>query len=297
MDDIIPTLAFGDGSSQSQIFLYNHADYRFWVGASLPAKFLELRKWGQSLSFHSRGISKSQIIGIPTDPTSVITDAARSKARNELGLNEGSKLILTVGNSKKYIDFAPTSFPQLVSELLKGHPDRIFIGVGPRISDNRGWRDLLNDFPNRVKIIPEVPASSLALYLDAADLGLDSYPLNGGNIAWEMLGRGTPYLTLLGVGGHTDEVTDSEFCFEGRREFIEGANKVLLASGTSYREDAIELHTKVMRAGGPEAWREKMLAIVSQDAFADPFELTVPDLKLLDLYLVAEAGWRENLLS
>jgi hypothetical protein len=40
-----------------------------------------------------------------------------------------------------------------------------------------------------------------------------------------------------------------------------------------------------------------MLAIVSQDAFADPFELTVPDLKLLDLYLVAEAGWRENLLS
>ena len=270
MDDITPTIAFGDGTFKSPIYFYNHADHRFWVGTLIPAQFLEQRTWGQSLSSFTRNIKNSQIVGIPISPTPPRLEVERVAARKRLGINP---------------------------ELLKGHPDRILIAVGPRKKDNTSWAAIERKFSKQIWLLPEIPSTQLSDYLTAADLGIDSFPLNGGSVTWEVLGRGVPFLTLCGAASHHDEILRSQFCFSDPILFLDKANEILGETNTAFKEEALRLHQEIINSYGPEAWKKKIAILATNPETSRSSTHPKPDTSLLDQYLVAEAGWREKLLS
>ena len=297
MDDITPTIAFGDGTFKSPIYFYNHADHRFWVGTLIPAQFLEQRTWGQSLSSFTRNIKNSQIVGIPISPTPPRLEVERVAARKRLGINPDSRIILTIGNSKKYLPVGPVDYVQLIGELLKGHPDRILIAVGPRKKDNTSWAAIERKFSKQIWLLPEIPSTQLSDYLTAADLGIDSFPLNGGSVTWEVLGRGVPFLTLCGAASHHDEILRSQFCFSDPILFLDKANEILGETNTAFKEEALRLHQEIINSYGPEAWKKKIAILATNPETSRSSTHPKPDTSLLDQYLVAEAGWREKLLS
>lgn len=297
MDDIIPTIAFSDGTFASQLFFYNHADHRFWVGTSIPSKVLEQRTWGQSLSFVERGIQSSQIIGIPTAPTLPGTEADKRAARLRLGIDPNSKVILTIGNSKKYLSLGEVDYVALIDHLLRGHPERILVAIGPRKIDNAGWASLERRYPAQVRLLPELVPTQVSDYLLAADLGLDSYPLNGGSVTWEMFGRGVPFLTLYGAAGHHDEIIGSQFCQFDPSLWLKKATEILDETSSTFTDEALAINEQILSSYGPEAWKRKISSLNTNTESSEIEVQSRPDTSLLDLYLVSEAGWRERILS
>jgi hypothetical protein len=227
-DDIIPLLAFGDGSFRNNLFFYNHADHRFWLGATLAATFLELSSWGVELSQTERGISNSVKAGIPLGNPPHYSEAEVESLLRWSTKNVQDHLIVTVGNSKKYIATSELSFPREVASILEADSSRKLVAIGPAVEDNLHWLTLVRRFPNQVCIIPEIPHGSLSKIIAVADLVLESFPMAGGTVSLEALQLEVPLLSLQGVCGQLDEISTAPYFCSEVDDWKQKAEEILL---------------------------------------------------------------------
>ena len=299
-DEVAHALAFGDKSFPKPTYHYNHADHVFWVGASIADCVLELREWGKALSVAERQVRRTVKIGIPFQPEALtVSDEDRIKAKTRLGFHEWQKLVITVGNSKKYLNVGGSTLAEQVAILISDKPEIHFVAIGPSLNDNPEWRELIDRFPEQVTILSEIPSNLIGDYFKAADLALDSYPLNGATVVWDFLSYGIPCLTMRGVAGHMDEIVSSNFFARSWSKWQEIALNCL-SQPSFARENAITIRSDISTKSSPEAWRkvtrdfEDLSALEETEGAIDDY--SDQSLRTLNNYLVAMAGWRDRLL-
>jgi hypothetical protein len=288
MDDILPLLAFGQGDYSGELNFYNHADHQFWVGASLPCKFLEVRSWGKALSFSRRSIEDSRVLGIPMSsdltPSTLVT---QKSAKAELGIPNSSKVMLTVGNSLKYIGLGEWNFPSVVESLLSENMDRHLIAVGPRTRDNLGWRRLQQLFPKQVRLLPELKPQTLRKLYMAADVGLDSFPMSGGTVSLDMMSAGLPFVSVKNPVGQTDFVVQSGLYEENFLDWRDKISRVLSDNSGSFRAEAREIFEIASRKFGPSSWSGLMDLASDSEPIFDVSTPSLGDMRWVDRYLAA----------
>lgn len=284
MDDILPMLAFSKKGLSSEITHFNHADHRFWVGASLPDRVIEMRTWGKKLSESKRGISHSEVVGIPIPERANIDDTKKLDARVKLGITIGKKVLLTVGHSNKFEGSPSADFPQVVRELLIGHPERQLFAIGPRATSNNNWGKLAQDFPGQVSLLSYMDKEKLDLYIRAADIGLDSFPMSGGTAVLDMVSQGLNTISMQCPTGHFDVIYQSDSYCKTIDEWVAKANLVLSEDDVMLQNSTNRLLKNADEKYGRRVWANLLSSASKSDQALNEIE---PDIDALNNYLVA----------
>lgn len=291
MDDILPTLALSGVQDFGSIVHFNHADHRFWVGARLPTRVIEMRAWGKSLSMAKRGLRLSEVVGIPM-PELVRREVdlvERARARDELGLPRDSQILLTIGHPRKYATGPKTDFPDVVRNLLSKYSNRILLCVGLPKASTSSWKNLQRDFPGQIKFIEKVSREGLQKYILASDVGLDSFPMSGGTAVLDMFTRGVPVFSMKCETGHFDTTLASKYYCLSNADLVEKVEQSLNSSPATHVREIEEFIDSCNIAFGPGIWGR-----ILDDSFmsqnqnsADAIVLTESEISDLDGYLVA----------
>ncbi len=284
MDDILPMLAFSQKGLAAEITHFNHADHRFWVGASLPDRVIEMRTWGKKLSESKRGISHSEVVGIPLPERSNLENTKKQDARVKLGIATGKKVLLTVGHTNKFKGATYEDFAQVVRELLKDQPDRLLIAIGPKGSPNDTWGKLVRDFPGQVSLLSYMAKEKLDLYIRAADIGLDSFPMSGGTAVLDMVSQGLFTISLKCPTGHFDVIYESDSYCKTIDECVAKANLVLSQDDLMLQNSTNRLLKSADKKYGRQVWANLLSSASKSEKALNEIE---PDVDALNSYLVA----------
>lgn len=284
MDDILPMLAFSRKGLSTEITHFNHADHRFWIGASLPDRIIEMRTWGKKLSQSKRGISHSEVVGIPLPEKSNLENTKKQDARIRLGIATGKKVFLTVGHTNKFEAGTSDDFPQVARELLKEHPDRQLIAIGPRATSSNNWGKLVREFPEQVLILSYMPKEKLDLYIRAADIGLDSFPMSGGTAVLDMVSQGLLTISLQCATGHFDVIYESDSYCKTIKEWVDKANLVLSEDYSTPQKPTNSLPINADKKYGRQVWANLLSSASKSEQALNGIE---PDIDALNNYLVA----------
>jgi len=189
MYDIVPLIAYGSSDFTRPVFYYNHADHRFWVGASISDLVFEMSTTGRMFSRLMRGIEHHHILPIPVD---VDGSAFKSKqyCRDRLKLPHDRHIVLSIGGASKY----GKMFINTCMNALKLRSDICFLIVGPD-KNQKMWQDAYEKSHGRINAIGIVPHAEISAYYQAADMYLDSMPVGGGTVMVEALLHQLPALT------------------------------------------------------------------------------------------------------
>ncbi|GLH69229.1 hypothetical protein GETHPA_07620 [Geothrix rubra] len=189
-DDAVAVAAAHQVAGTDLRFL-NHADHVAWLGAALPAVFLNLRQAGIRLGAARRGIppSSCDVVPIPIpDPPQI----DRGEARARLGVGGREVLLLTVATGYKYLPIEGRSLEASLSKALERSEVRVMaVGPGP---EHPLFGRLAARFPGRVQALGVLPDPSI--HRAAADIYLDSYPFCSPTSMLESAALGTPVVSL-----------------------------------------------------------------------------------------------------
>ncbi len=178
-------------AADAEIHFVNHADHVAWLGAGLPALFLNLRGRGTRLAVARRGLSE-EACGEVLLPISAPTLIDRDTARQALGFSPRDHLLLTVASAYK---FTPVGSYSLFSPLdrLLARPEVKVMVVGA-YRHHPLFARLAAQHPGQVHCAGHIPAPEM--YRAAADIYFDSHPFGSFTSMLESAAMGTPVIAL-----------------------------------------------------------------------------------------------------
>lgn len=229
-DDPVPAVAFGGDYAGPPMVMVNHADHVFWLGTGNMSVLMCLREPGAEVSVTARGCPAGNVIVVPTPLPGVGRKLDRQAAKRRLGIDPGQLVLLTLARGVKYppAHWHP-GFVEVVGPAIREHPGATLLAVGPDPADE-AWANLVRDVPGRV-IVPGIQPDP-SVYLDAADIYLDSFPFASITSMIEAATRGIPLLASRRVSG-TIRLMSSAGPLD---DVVEGA-----ADTGSYRQRLAEL--------------------------------------------------------
>ena len=171
--DVVPTIAFADKTNLPPIVFTNVGDHWFWVGVKTSDIIANLRESGMRLSLKRRGIESKRNMLLPTILEPAERKLSRSQAKQQLGIDENSVMILSLARVAKYRTINDLSFADAHVPLLQQHQQAILIVVGPG-DGNEDWSAAIEKTNGRIKVLKQTPATSV--FFQAADIYVDSYP-------------------------------------------------------------------------------------------------------------------------
>ena len=225
MDDPTALIAFGTEEFTRPVIFFNHADHIFWLGVSIAHCVAELNTYRAEISRKYRGVGNSFLLGIPSDHSSILS-VTKEEARKKLGISLQCKIIYSGGNEMKYLSVGRPDFRDIVSDLIHREPELQFYiaGINPTRSF---WPKLKKVFPDNLHLLPSLDyANEYPLYLAAADLVIDSWPVSGETAAIDAVPAGKPILSLS-AKLQADYLVQSAAICSTYDELIEKAQKIL----------------------------------------------------------------------
>ena len=217
-------IAFGTPDFKRPIILFNHADHIFWLGLSVADYVADLNSGGNKITSINRGAKNSFILGIPED-TSDILSIDKNEAKRKLNIPLDKKVIFASGNTKKFEPTSETSFDNIISDILNKDNNVLFYIVGVD-KNSVFWPKLQEKYFNNLFIFNTLDyKTEYPLYLSAADLVIDSYPVGGGTALIDALKASKPILSLSKV--QSDFVLKSNAFCKDYNKLIEKSLKVL----------------------------------------------------------------------
>jgi hypothetical protein len=194
MWDVVPTIAFGVAGGPP-VLLLNHADHTFWVGAAIADLVIDLRRSGQELTIHNRGLHRNFLFRIPLadapDPLRCADNRAAIRAR--LNIHSSAIVFLTVGSAYKYKAVGDLDFVSMAQTLLTRLPEAYLVAVGPSAQD-ADWKAAVRKFASRLIPVGEQhPATS---YHPAADIYLEGFPFDSHTALLEAAVSGLPVVRI-----------------------------------------------------------------------------------------------------
>lgn len=178
-EDVVPLVAYGTKRFNRPVGLYNHIDHLYWTGVSIADYVADMRPWGYELSHDNRGIKQSMIVPVPAESLKSSNRILKADARKQLSIPQSVKLIVTCGREVKYKRSAAGSFVDIAEPLLGAYSDLMVLAIGMDFGDFPEWTAVAEKYPGRFRLIKRVPHTLLPVYHIAADLVIDSFPMEG----------------------------------------------------------------------------------------------------------------------
>lgn len=131
-DDVVPLLAFA-ASKPCPVFLLNHADHCFWLGASIIDGIIQIRKGSIELDKKRRQLQEIPqfVLGIPVDSEPDIQKEAASVFAT-YGIPEKATMrLLTTSTHLKLEPFIGYNYFESIMPVLDKHPgcELLIVGV------------------------------------------------------------------------------------------------------------------------------------------------------------------------
>jgi hypothetical protein len=294
--DIVPVLALSHGCENAKTILDNLSDHTFWVGGSVAHEILHLRTQSPEFVQARRGLNpvRSSLLPIPLDGLSRTISQAEAKQR--LGYDPDSILLLTIATPFKYASPGQVSFLELVTPVVASQPRVQLIAVGP--SGNGAWQAASEKTGGRIHAmgirwdndlwnaaadiyLDSVPFSSITSLLEA---GLREIPLLGYRAAdpdLSLLGPGAP-----GLDGAMIVAPDAACYRQSLTSLItDGAFRNQI--GRSVRDKIMALHSGTNWATSVQAVYEKLERATSRGCLLDgddAFQVSALNVALTRLY-------------
>lgn len=198
-DDPIPTIALGGDYAGPPIVMVNHADHVFWLGVGNASLIMCLREIGAEASITARGYPAGNVVVVPTPLPDIARRLPSEAAKRQLGIDASQVVLLTLARGVKYPP-APwhPGFVEVVGPAIRESPQATLLAVGPDPTDGP-WASLAREVPARVLVPGAQPDPSV--YLDAADIYLDSFPFASITSMLEAATRDVPIMTSRAYAG------------------------------------------------------------------------------------------------
>lgn len=190
-DNSIPIIAFANRDNSPPIIYVNHADERFWPGLGVIDVLANLRESGMRLSQNRRGIEERRNMLLPTLIAPPHRLLSRKEAKQQLGIDENSVMLLSVARGVKYKSSDGTTFADAHLPLLKQNKQAMLLVVGP--GDQEDWSSAIQETQGRIRVLEETPDT--AVFYQAADIYVDSYPFVSITSLLEAGSYGTPLVS------------------------------------------------------------------------------------------------------
>ena len=129
------------------------------------------------------------MLPIPLVP--VMPMLSRVDAKKQLGISKGDVVLLTIASGYKYTPIGEIDFANVLAPVLRQHKNALLLVVGPNI--NSYWQKALGQTGLRIRV--EGPQENTAIYYQAADIYLDSFPFASLTSMLEAGSHGVPLIS------------------------------------------------------------------------------------------------------
>lgn len=248
-EDYIPILSFGHSRWDTPIFLYNHAEHRFWFGISIVDVVMDLSSRAKNNSIKYRGIAESEVLDIPL-VVSQINVKKNETVRKKLNIDNNSIVFLSAGSPYKYTPTKELDFRNVVNLILSNISDSFFviIGIDPEATE---WIEIKNKFHNRVILIKQLEYSKYLEYLNIANIYIDSMPTSGFTVLIENAMRKIPIIFLDSMFSFPDSILNEAITYDKILDKV----KEIISSGFSQKinlenhkiDNFINKHNKILQ--------------------------------------------------
>lgn len=255
--DIVPLIAFADRRNLPPIALLNHTDHLFGLGVSTADLYVNQRESGAQLALTRRGVADERLALLPIVVPQPSRSMQRSEAKRRLGLPPDSLLLLSIARAEKYVPLSGSRaylndlvLPHAALPVLHRFPQAHLFVVGP--PHTGAWEAAAEATGGRVRAFGSRPDT--ALFYQAADVYLDSFPFTSITSLLEAGSYGTPLVGCFPYGA--------------------GA-RVLCADTPALRRTMIgattsaEYHAAIERLLADAAYRAEMGALAAQGIARD----------------------------
>ena len=190
-NDVVPALALAGMQVRPPVVILNHAEHVFWTGASLADVLVTMRGASTDLAVRRRGVSRASCVEIPL-PVSAHVRRSQADARTSLNIPPADKVLVTVGWGYKYTPFDDGDIITALAPVLDP-PDVHLLAVGPDAAEPM-WSEARARYGGRVRACGR--QETTRLFLDAADVFVDSYPIASLTAALEAAMSALPVVGL-----------------------------------------------------------------------------------------------------
>ncbi len=194
--DVIPFLALSGLRNRPPVAMVNHSDHLFWIGVSFVDHVICTRRSGLKLCVDRRGVSPDQAILLPLCLEPMKRLRSREQAKETLHLPPDSVVLLTIARALKFRPLDGENFCEPLLPLILSNSKIHFIVIGPR--GDPGWDRIERLASGRIKVLPET--KNTQIYLEAADVYVDSFPFVSITSMFEAGLYGTPLVTRVAFG-------------------------------------------------------------------------------------------------
>ena len=212
MDDYIPIIAFGCKEFSRPVYLFNHADHRFWLGVSVADKVLNFREFGKNISEKYRGVKKSFFLPLLNNNKNKSGKSDNKKLKEKLGISKDRPVLFTAGSGFKYRPLLNLDFNKFLDAVIERVPDITIVAIGPKLNVTKA-DNLVN--------LSSMPYAKFNEYLSCADIVIDSFPFSGGTAILDAVSANKPVLCLECPTGHSNYTVKSVAYCHTMSELIE----------------------------------------------------------------------------
>ncbi len=267
-EDTLPLIAFAHRDSFPPIIYIAHADERFWVGATISDVFVHMRESGIRLARERSRIDAERISILPIPILQRQRSLTRKEAKIKLGLTSDSVLIISIARGMKFKKQSGVDFVDSIMPIIERFKNVVVLVIGPENRDQ--WETGQRKTHGRLRALG--PVADTAVYYEAADIYLDSFPFSSNTSLLEAGNYGLPLVSyfphspgseVLGAGSPAiDEVVQK---FTNLEAYVDAISRLIadpayrLRTGELCRESIIDFHD------GP-AW-DKCLENIYEKAF------------------------------
>lgn len=197
MHDVVPILAFGVPEFAPPVLYFNHADHLFWLGGMIADEVVNFRTMTAKNNPQWRGVINNAVLPLPTGDLSAHSrnPVRMAITKAELGVPESAKILITIASGYKYTPFAGFDFMKTVASILSANSNYYLVVIGPKQNDKL-WQSLRQTFGARIKMMGAVPHQKLDVYLEIADVALESFPLGSPTALIDAVRFGIPCVSL-----------------------------------------------------------------------------------------------------
>ena len=284
--DPIPVIAFANHEQCPPIILLNHADHGFWLGASITNVVADLREAGMRISQERRGFEAEQNALLPIILSPIHREISRKEAKQKLGFDEDSIILLSIARAAKYTANNEINFADRHLPLIEQYEKAILIVIGP--GETEDWSEAVHKSQGRIKIFAE--REDTAIFYQAADIYVDSFPIASNTSLLEAGSYGVPLVSFFPysesfglIGAGTPGLTDRLIFARSSEEYISVLSQLIeneefrLTLGESTRHKIVETHT----GSGWQKFLEELYSLAST-ANRQPQRSTHPDQIFLE---------------
>lgn len=266
-EEVVHVLAFGTSRFGRPVFSYGHANHTFWLGVSVVDRLLEINAWGGDIATRLRGIPPERIsvVGLPVERSKTQPSTRDRKVLFEMfGIPADRPIVVTAASPRKFRTVGDMDFSVVAEGILSSPAGVVLVVVGPDKAGTPEWDALRGRFPGRLICTGPLKYPDLLACYAAADVVMDSYPLNGWTSLVDAIAVGAAVVCPQGSMGLMDYLVDSPAYAKDAGSTVQKVLS-LVADLSARRANANEMQRRMAASTDYGAVKRRLVSALGQE--------------------------------